>query len=72
MKEHLLILGGDGFIGSHVVDEALARGLDVSVFDQRRHSRRADVTSFLGDIRGTSWRPVCRPSSMRCEGSRSG
>ena len=51
MKDRLLILGGDGFIGEYVAEEALARGLKVTVFDQRKHLHRADVTGFLGDIR---------------------
>ena len=51
MKDRLLILGGDGFIGKHVAEEALARGLAVTVFDQCRHFLRSDVAAFLGDIR---------------------
>lgn len=47
----LLILGGDGFIGGHVADEALARGLDVTIFDHCRHSHKSGVSVFLGDIR---------------------
>lgn len=51
MKRKLLILGGDGFIGGHVADEALARGLEVTIFDQRKHAHRPDVSAFLGDVR---------------------
>jgi UDP-glucose 4-epimerase len=51
MSDKLLILGGDGFIGGHVADEALKRGLDVTVFDQRRQGRRTDIGAILGDIR---------------------
>lgn len=51
MRERLLILGGDGFIGEYVAEAALARGLQVTVFDQRKHLHRPDVTGFLGDIR---------------------
>jgi len=51
MSDRLLILGGDGFIGEYVAEEALARGLTVTVFDQRKHRNRPDVTGFLGDIR---------------------
>lgn len=57
MRPRLLILGGDGFIGGHVVDEALVRGLDVTILD-RRISRvngmRRDVSVMLGDIRDLS------------------
>jgi UDP-glucose 4-epimerase len=47
----LLILGGDGFIGGHVADEALARGLGVTIFDHCRHEHSPDVSVFLGDVR---------------------
>jgi len=50
MKNRLLILGGDGFIGGHVADEALARGLEVAIFDRCRHGH-SGVSAFLGDIR---------------------
>ena len=51
MRDKLLILGGDGFIGGHLADEALERGLAVMVFDQRRTRKRSDVIAALGDIR---------------------
>lgn len=51
MTNRLLILGGDGFIGGHVADEALARGLEVTVFDRCRHDHRSGVSAFLGDVR---------------------
>ncbi len=51
MKAKLLVLGGDGFIGGYVVDEALARGMDVTVFDNTNHGWQRDVAFRLGDIR---------------------
>jgi len=45
----LLVVGGNGFIGSHVIDEALVRGVDVMIFDRRMS--RSDCKFFLGDIR---------------------
>lgn len=50
--DRLLVLGGDGFIGGHVVDAAIARGLEVAVFDKRIHRpSREGVVAVLGDIR---------------------
>ena len=33
MSKHVLITGGAGFIGSHLVDTMLARGYEVTVLD---------------------------------------
>lgn len=38
-----LVLGGSGFIGSHVVDRLLASGVDVRVFDRQPERHRAPV-----------------------------
>jgi UDP-glucose 4-epimerase len=39
-----LVIGGNGFIGSHVVDSLVARGHEVTVFDRhRRGARPSDV-----------------------------
>ena len=51
MRNKLLILGGDGFIGGFVADEARARGLEVTIFDHCRYGHRSGVSTFLGDIR---------------------
>jgi nucleoside-diphosphate-sugar epimerase len=45
----ILITGASGFIGSHTVDEALKRGLEVVAFDRRQNPDER-VTQFLGDI----------------------
>ncbi|MFI1012477.1 NAD-dependent epimerase/dehydratase family protein [Streptomyces sp. NPDC020965] len=45
----LLILGGTEFAGRAVVESALARGWDVTVFHRGRHPAPAGVTELLGD-----------------------
>ncbi|MGQ4385075.1 SDR family oxidoreductase [Streptomyces sp. SAS_270] len=45
----LLMLGGTGFVGPAVVEAALARGWDVTVFHRGRHEPPAGVRSLLGD-----------------------
>ena len=53
----VLIIGGCGFIGSHVLDKALAEGLQVRVFDRRPEPFRPaldGVDYVLGDMTDTS------------------
>ncbi|MFF5788178.1 NAD-dependent epimerase/dehydratase family protein [Streptomyces sp. NPDC012693] len=45
----LLMLGGTEFVGRAIVDAALARGWEVTVFHRGRHAAPAGVTSLLGD-----------------------
>ncbi|WP_369237657.1 SDR family oxidoreductase [Streptomyces sp. R21] len=45
----LLMLGGTGFVGRVVVETAVARGWDVTVFHRGRHEPPAGVRSLLGD-----------------------
>ncbi|MER5253690.1 NAD-dependent epimerase/dehydratase family protein [Streptomyces sp. NPDC055243] len=45
----LLMLGGTEFVGRAVVDAALARGWEVTVFHRGRHEAPAGVASLLGD-----------------------
>ena len=44
----LLVTGGSGFIGSHVVDKAIAAGHDARVFDTRPSPYGAET--ILGDV----------------------
>jgi UDP-glucose 4-epimerase len=53
----VLVLGGNGFIGSHVVDELLLTGYDVSIFDRSPDVWRAPLTNvdyYYGSFSDTS------------------
>lgn len=63
----LLILGGTGFLGPHVVEHALARGHSISLFNRGRTDpqRFAQLEQLRGDrdhdldlLRGRSWDAV--------------
>ena len=52
--EKVLVTGGNGFIGGHVVDNLKKRGHDVIIFDRYKDNKsgeRKDVQYFYGDIR---------------------
>jgi len=46
----VLVTGGTGFIGSHVIDNLVARGIEPVIFDQRR-TREVEHETILGDVR---------------------
>jgi UDP-glucose 4-epimerase len=53
----VLVLGGNGFIGSHVVDELLLAGYDINIFDKNPEIWRPsfhNVKYFLGNFSDTS------------------
>ncbi len=58
MSECVLVTGGAGFIGSHIVDTLLAAGYDVSVVDNLHTGKRDNVNRaarfHLVDIRDTT------------------
>ena len=53
----VLIIGGSGFIGSHIVDKFLKENWEVTIFDRQREIFRpelAGVTFEVGDIKNKS------------------
>jgi nucleoside-diphosphate-sugar epimerase len=71
-RTKLLVLGGTLFVGRHVVEAALARGHEVTVFNrgQTRPGLFSDVEELRGDrdgdlaaLRGRQWDAVVDPSA---------
>src|SRR5438093_1342503 len=46
----VLVTGGSGFIGSHVVDRLCARGVNVRVFDMVMPTFRNDIEFYQGSL----------------------
>ncbi|XP_072482434.1 sterol-4-alpha-carboxylate 3-dehydrogenase, decarboxylating isoform X2 [Notamacropus eugenii] len=44
------VIGGSGFLGQHLVEQLLARGYAVNVFDIRQGFKNPKVKFFLGDL----------------------
>jgi len=49
-KERCLVLGGGGFIGSHLTEELLHEGYEVTVFDKLNFSRK-NISDFIDNIK---------------------
>lgn len=50
MGKKCLVIGGDGFIGSHIVDDLLDRGFEVRVFDRFQKGRIKNLKHLKGKI----------------------
>ena len=46
----ILVTGGNGFIGGHVIDALIDRGYDVTILDRYGMPHRRDVEYVLGDV----------------------
>ncbi|EGW05091.1 Sterol-4-alpha-carboxylate 3-dehydrogenase, decarboxylating, partial [Cricetulus griseus] len=44
------VIGGSGFLGQHMVEQLLARGYAVNVFDIRQGFDNPQVQFFIGDL----------------------
>ena len=50
-KKQVLVVGGSGFLGSHVADQLSQNGYQVKIFDTRKSKYlRSDQEMFIGDI----------------------
>jgi UDP-glucose 4-epimerase len=47
----VLVTGGNGFIGGHVLDRLIEQGHEPAVFDRYGRPHRSDVPLIMGDIR---------------------
>jgi UDP-glucose 4-epimerase len=47
MTKKVLVVGGSGFLGSHVADELTEKGYEVTIFDQKRSSWINDNQKFI-------------------------
>ena len=46
----ILILGGTRFLGRHLVDAAIARGHEVTIFNRGNYPSHRNEVEFIGEI----------------------
>ena len=63
MKKHVLVTGGAGFIGSHLVDTLLARGHEVTVLDSLSPQVHGDA-----ELDDDGWPIYLDPRAIRIKG----
>ena len=63
MSKHVLITGGAGFIGSHLVDTMLARGYEVTVLDNLSPQVHGDA-----EVDDDGWPVYLNPRAKRIKG----
>lgn len=51
MKEKVFVTGGAGFIGSHIVEDLLKNGYEVTIYDNFSSGRRGNLNSIKDDVR---------------------
>ena len=49
--KHVLVTGGNGFIGRYVVEELIRRGYEPHVLERQRTPKQIGVPTFFGDIK---------------------
>ncbi len=63
MSKHVLVTGGAGFIGSHIVDELIGRGDQVTVLDNLDRSAHREKPDYLNPDATYRWGDVRDPDA---------